>query len=180
MWYEPDLSLFSDMILMFGKNKLISMVEELFSELKKEGLEPDTRAYTELIGAYLQVDMIEKAMETYESMKASGCAPDKLTLTILIRNLESAGEEELAASVKKDCSEYLDSPKKFLKEVERKFVSKLFLSRQTFQLSHSIFVASTYASKLTEQIVTCTLYIKLNQSNFLVIRLLSLYELPYL
>lgn len=64
MWYEPDLSLFSDMILMFGKNKLISMVEELFSELKKEGLEPDTRAYTELIGAYLQMDMIEKAMET--------------------------------------------------------------------------------------------------------------------
>lgn len=128
VWYEPDLSLFSDMILMFGKNKLISMVEELFSELKKEGLEPDTRAYTELIGAYLQVDMIEKAMETYESMKTSGCAPDKLTLTILIRNLESAGEEELAASVKKDCSEYLDSPKKFLKEVERKFPKRRSLN----------------------------------------------------
>lgn len=119
-WYKPDLSFYSDMILLLGKNKHIQKVEELFDDMKKEGLQPDTRAYTELIGAYLNVDMVGRAMETYEAMKASGCAPDKLTLTILIRNLEKAGREELATAVKRDCEQYIDEPEKFLKEVETK------------------------------------------------------------
>lgn len=119
VWYKPDLSVYCRMIRLLGKNKLIEMAEELFQELKEEGLEPDTRAYTEMIGAYIEHEMIEKAMETYELMKTSGCAPDKLTFTILIRNLEKVGEEELVAELKKECVQYLDSPEKFLQEVER-------------------------------------------------------------
>ncbi|KAJ9536921.1 hypothetical protein OSB04_029654 [Centaurea solstitialis] len=110
-------------MLTFGKKKLIGGVEKLFSDLIKEGLQPDTRAYTELIGAYLKVDRIDKAMETYELMKASGCIPDELTLTIMIRNLESAGRDELSAIIKNDCAQYLDYPNKFLNEVARKYVS---------------------------------------------------------
>lgn len=120
-WYTPDLSLYYDMILLLGKNKLIQKAEELFAELEKEGLQPDTRAYTELIGAYFQADMVEKAMETYNLMKASGCAPDKLTLMIAVRNLEKAGREELSASVKRDFEEYVDDPEEFLEEVEKKY-----------------------------------------------------------
>ncbi|XP_077229270.1 protein THYLAKOID ASSEMBLY 8, chloroplastic-like [Tasmannia lanceolata] len=120
VWYKPDLSLYCDMIFVLGKNKLIEIVEKLFFELKQEGLKPDTRAYTEMVGAFLQVGMVEKAMEMYRLMKESGCDPDKLTLTILIRNLEKAGEEELASAVKKDCAEYMDFPKRFLDEVSRK------------------------------------------------------------
>ncbi|XP_022002413.1 pentatricopeptide repeat-containing protein At3g53170-like isoform X2 [Helianthus annuus] len=127
-WYKPDHSLYGDLMLMFGKKKLIDKVEKLFFDLIEEGLKPDTRAYTELIGAYLKVDMIDKAMETYESMKASGCVPDELTLTIMIRNLESAGRDDLAAVVKNDCVEYLDSPKKFLKEVARRYPKRLRLN----------------------------------------------------
>ncbi|KAK4566523.1 hypothetical protein RGQ29_002690 [Quercus rubra] len=125
-WYQPDLPLYCDMILLLGKNKLIDMAEEFFSELKKEGLQPNTRAFAEMIGAYIRVDMIEKAMETYELMKASGCAPDRLTFMILIRNLEKAGKEELAAMVKKECVEYVDSPERFLEEVEQHQKRKLF------------------------------------------------------
>ncbi|ESR56135.1 hypothetical protein CICLE_v10021852mg [Citrus x clementina] len=120
VWYKPDLSLYSDMILMLGKNKQIATAEELFCEIKKEGLDPDTRVYTEMIGVYLQVGMIDKAMETYETMKASGCTPHKLTFTILIRNLENAGEEELVAAVRRDCIQYVEFPKKFLEEVYQK------------------------------------------------------------
>ncbi|KMT15823.1 hypothetical protein BVRB_3g057920 isoform B [Beta vulgaris subsp. vulgaris] len=120
-WYSPNVSLYYDMILLLGKNKLIDKAEELFDELKKEGLQPDVRAYTELIGVYFQVDKVGKAMETYNEMKASGCTPDKLTLMIMVRNLEKAGEEELAASVKRDFEEYVDEPEKFLEEVERKY-----------------------------------------------------------
>lgn len=123
-WYTPDLSLYYDMILLLGKNKLIQQAEELFAVLKKEGPQPDTRAYTELIGAYFQVDMVEKAMETYNEMKASGCAPDKLTLVIMVRNLEKAGREDLAASVKRDFEEFVDDPEKFLEEVERKYTKE--------------------------------------------------------
>ncbi|XP_057528493.1 protein THYLAKOID ASSEMBLY 8-like, chloroplastic [Amaranthus tricolor] len=119
--YPPDLSLYYDMILLLGKNRSIEKAEELFDDLKKEGLQPDIRAYTELIGAYFQVDMVEKAMETYNLMKASGCTPDKLTLMIMVRNLEKADKKELAASVKKDSEEYVDDPEKFLEELERKY-----------------------------------------------------------
>ncbi|RWW05483.1 hypothetical protein GW17_00031236, partial [Ensete ventricosum] len=130
VWYKPELSLYSDMIFMLGKNKLIGLAEELFSELQKEGLQPDTRAYTEMIGAFLQVDMVEKAMDVYKSMKELGCSPDKLTLTILIRNLEKVGLEDLASDVRKDCAEYMDFPEKFLKEVDKKFVSTCSLDLQ--------------------------------------------------
>ncbi|KAF8388600.1 hypothetical protein HHK36_027277 [Tetracentron sinense] len=128
-WYQPDLSLYCDMIMMLGKNKLIEAAEELFFELKKEGLRPDTGAFTEMIGAFLQVGMVDKAMETYELMKESGCIPDKLTLTILIRNLEKAGEEERASAVKKDCVEYVDFPEKFLEEIRRNY-------RRAFERPH--------------------------------------------
>ncbi|GAB4859098.1 hypothetical protein Ancab_010563 [Ancistrocladus abbreviatus] len=121
-WYTPDPSAYSDMILLLGKSKLIHEAEALFTKLKEDGLQPDTRAYTELIGAYLQMNMLEKALETYESMKTSGCLPDKLTFMILIRNLEKAGQEELATAVKRECEELMDEPEKFLEVVARKHV----------------------------------------------------------
>lgn len=123
MWYKPDLSLHSDMIVMFGKKKMIETAEQLFSEIEKEGIKPDTRAYTEMIGAFLRVGMVEKAMDLYKSMKEEGCNPDKLTLVILIRNLEKAGAQDLACSVRRDCEKYIDEPEKFLSEVYTKFVS---------------------------------------------------------
>lgn len=121
VWYVPDLSLYNPMIAIFGKNKMIEMVEQLFSELRNEGLEPDTRTYTEVIGAYFNVDMVTKAMEAYELMKALGHVPDKLTLTILIRNLERAGDKNLVEMVKKECADHFDYPQKFIKEVESTF-----------------------------------------------------------
>lgn len=121
VWYAPDLSLFNQMIMMLGKNKMIEMVERLFVELRNEGLEPDTRTFTEMIGAYFKVDKVNKAMNAYELMKASGCDPDKLALTILIRNLEKAGERTLSAAIKKECAKYFDYPEKFIEEVERTY-----------------------------------------------------------
>ncbi|EOY04759.1 Vacuolar sorting protein 9 domain, putative isoform 3, partial [Theobroma cacao] len=105
---------------LLGKNRMTEMAERVFTELDKEGLKPDTRAFTEMIGAYLIVGMTDKAMETYEMLKASGCCPDKLTFTILIRNLENAGREDLAAVLKKDCTEYLEYPERFLEQVQQK------------------------------------------------------------
>ncbi|XP_039000207.1 pentatricopeptide repeat-containing protein At1g62350-like [Hibiscus syriacus] len=120
VWYKPDMSMYCDMIQLLGKNKMIEMAEQLFDEVKEDGLKPNTRAYTELIGAYLQVGMIEKAMETYDRLKASGCSPDKLTFTILLRNLKNVGKKELAAVLKKDCIEYMEYPERFLEDVKKK------------------------------------------------------------
>lgn len=106
---------------------MVTNAEEVFEELKKEGLVPDTRTYSEMIGVFLKVGMVDKAMEMYGVMKESGCVPDKLTLTILIRNLEKAGEEELVLLVKKDCVVYVDYPEKFLAEVEKKYPKRLSL-----------------------------------------------------
>lgn len=126
-WYVPNLSLYNDMIRMVGKHRMIEMVEQFVVELQNEGLQPDARTYTELIGAYFKVEMVNKAMETYDQMKASGYVPDKLTLTILIRNLEKAGENALSEAIRKECAEYFDYPNKFLEEVERKHVSIHYL-----------------------------------------------------
>lgn len=112
---------------MLGKNKLIEHAEDLVSELRGVGLEPDTRVHTEMIGAFFQCDQVEKAMEMYKSMKESSCKPDKLTLTILIRNLENVGRQDLACEVRKDCAEYVEFPEKFLEEVDKKFVSIISL-----------------------------------------------------
>lgn len=98
------------------------MAEELFSEIMEKGLKGDTRMYNEMIGAYLQVGMTEKAMDMYKLMKASGCAPDKLTFTILIRNLEKAGQLELAETLKNECADYVESPEKFIQELQQKHV----------------------------------------------------------
>lgn len=124
-WYEADPALYSDMIQLLGKNKKFEMAEELFLEIGKDGGEPDTRAYTEMIGVYFRAGLVEKAVELYEIMKDSGCPPDKLTLIIMIRNLEKAGEEALATAVKRECVKFVDYPRKFLAEVGRKYVSKL-------------------------------------------------------
>ncbi|OMO87959.1 hypothetical protein CCACVL1_08637 [Corchorus capsularis] len=120
VWYKPDMSLYCDMIQLLGKNRMTEMAEQLFTQLHKEGLKPDTRAFTEMIAAYLQASMIDKAMETYEALKASGCSPDNLTFTILIRSLGSAGKEELVSVLKKDCSEYLEYPERFLEQLQQK------------------------------------------------------------
>lgn len=117
------------MILMMGKNKLIENAENLFLEIEKEGVQPDTRAFTEIIGAFLQVGNVGKAMHMYKLMKNSCCNPDKLTFTILIRNLEKAGEEDHSIAVKKDCKQYIDFPEKFLEELEKEYVSKFLIMR---------------------------------------------------
>ncbi|KAH9620164.1 hypothetical protein KSS87_012530 [Heliosperma pusillum] len=128
-WYTPDVSLYYDMIMFLGKNKLIEKAVELFEEMKNEGLKPDTRAFTELIGAYFHVSMVEKAMETYNEMKSSGCIPDKLTLMIMVRNLEKAGRDDLSASVKRDFEEYVDDAEEFLEDVERKYARNPLVSQ---------------------------------------------------
>lgn len=120
-WYGTDFALRCDVIQLLGKNKMVALAEVVFSGLLKEGVELDARAYAEMIGAYLSADMIENAMQTYEKMKAAGCTPNEFTLMILIRNLEKAEEKDLVEFVKRDCVEYLDSPKKFLEEVKRKY-----------------------------------------------------------
>lgn len=120
-WYKPDLSLYGDMILMMGKNKLIENAEKLFLEIEKKGVQPDTRAFTEIIGAFLQVGNVDKAMHMYNLMKNSGCNPDKLTFTILIRNLEKVGEEDLSIAVKRDCKQYIDHPEKFLEALDKEY-----------------------------------------------------------
>lgn len=134
--FRVDLSLFSDTILMLGKNKQIHIAEHLFCELRKEGLHPDTRVYTEMIGMYLNVGNVDKAMDLYMQMKDSGCNPDILTLTILLRNLDKAGEEELACAVRKDCEIYVEEPEKFLEEVAKTYVSILQAVIQIYILNY--------------------------------------------
>lgn len=111
VWYKPDIYLYADMIMTMARNKLIDKAEELFSQLKEEGLDPDTRVCTELLGAYTHAGMIEKAMEVYEMMKMqSGCKPNELTFTILLNTLERVEERVLANIVRRDAVEYLKDP----------------------------------------------------------------------
>ncbi|CAK8535962.1 unnamed protein product [Lathyrus sativus] len=120
------LPLYSDMILLLGKNKMVEMAEEMFDRVVEKGVEkglkPDTRLFNEMIGVYLQVGNTEKAMEVYGYMKGlgsgSGCLPDELTFTILIRSLMKKGENELVESLKKESFDYVNAPDKFVQKVQ--------------------------------------------------------------
>ncbi|KAI4304130.1 hypothetical protein MLD38_039681 [Melastoma candidum] len=120
--YEPDSTLHCDVIQLLGDNKMMEAAEEVFfSEFKREGIQPNTRAYTEMIGIYFRLGMTEKAMKMYEEMKASGCKPSKFTLTVMIRNLEKAGEKDLALRIRRESVDYVDDPRKFLQEVRKEY-----------------------------------------------------------
>lgn len=118
------LPLYSDTILLLGRNKMVEKAEEVFNQVVDKGLKPDTRLFTEMIGVYLQVGNTEKAMDIYRSMKASGCSPDELTFTILIRNLMKNGEHELAETLKKESLDYVNAPDKFVQKVQQKHAKK--------------------------------------------------------
>ncbi|XP_058748912.1 protein THYLAKOID ASSEMBLY 8-like, chloroplastic [Vicia villosa] len=115
------LSLYSDMILLLGKNKMVEMAEEMFDRVVEKGLKPDTRLFNEMIGVYLQVGNKEKAMEVFGTMKGLGswCLPDELTFTILIRSLMKNGENELVESLKKESFDYVNAPGKFVQKVQQ-------------------------------------------------------------
>ncbi|CAJ2661049.1 unnamed protein product [Trifolium pratense] len=121
---ELLLPLYSDTILLLGKNKMIEMAEEMFNRVVEKGLKPDTRLFNEMIGAYLQVDNTEKAMNLYRSMKDSGCLPDELTFTILIKNLLKNGEHELVETLKKESFDYVNEHDKFVQRVQQKHAKK--------------------------------------------------------
>ncbi|CAI8592180.1 unnamed protein product [Vicia faba] len=115
------LQLYSDMILLLGKNKMFEMAKEMFDRVVEKGLKPDTRLFNEMIGVYLQDGNTEKALEVYGSMKGlgSGCLPDELTFTILIRSLMKNGENELVESLKKESFDYVNAPDKFVQKVQQ-------------------------------------------------------------
>ncbi|KAK3444193.1 hypothetical protein EUGRSUZ_A00027 [Eucalyptus grandis] len=119
---EPDTRPYAEMIGAYLRADMIEKAMQTYEKMKAPGIELDTMAYAEMVGVYLRVDMIEKATQMYEKMKAAGRTPNEFTLMILIRNLEKARETDLVEFVKRDCVQYLDSPKKFLEDVNRKFV----------------------------------------------------------
>ena len=144
--HDTLLQLYADMILLLGRNKRIDMAEELFSEALEKGLKPDTRLCSEMIGAYLQLGMADKAMQIYASMKedwACSSSPDKFTFTILIRYLQKNGQHELAETLKQDCLHYVDSPDKFLQQLQQKQVRSLFLHTPWICLFSSININNT-------------------------------------
>jgi pentatricopeptide repeat protein len=135
---ELLLTLYSDTILLLGKNKMIETVEEMFNRVVEKGLKPDTRLFNEMIGAYLQVGNTEKAMDFYRSMKDSGCLPDELTFTILIRSLLKNGEHELVETLKKESFDYVNAPGKFVQKVQQTHVRFQILFCYVMQLLFSL------------------------------------------
>jgi pentatricopeptide repeat protein len=135
---ELLLTLYSDTILLLGKNKMIETVEEMFNRVVEKGLKPDTRFFNEMIGAYLQVGNTEKAMDFYRSMKDSGCLPDELTFTILIRSLLKNGEHELVETLKKESFDYVNAPGKFVQKVQQTHVRFQILFCYVMQLLFSL------------------------------------------
>jgi pentatricopeptide repeat protein len=135
---ELLLTLYSDTILLLGKNKMIETVEEMFNRVVEKGLKPDTRLFNEMIGAYLQVGNTEKAMDFYRSMKDSGCLPNELTFTILIRSLLKNGEHELVETLKKESFDYVNAPGKFVQKVQQTHVRFQILFCYVMQLLFSL------------------------------------------
>ncbi|KAJ6828696.1 putative pentatricopeptide repeat-containing protein [Iris pallida] len=122
-WYKPQLSIYTDMITVLARNKLIDKVEQICSYLKMERLEPDTEGYNSLLGTLLEFGFNHTAMDCFRLMKLWECEPEESTYRILINGLESNGEMDLSTAVRHEAEEYFGGQLGFLEEKEEMVLS---------------------------------------------------------
>ncbi|EXB40440.1 hypothetical protein L484_013743 [Morus notabilis] len=119
-WYKPQVSLYADMVGVFGNNGFLEQVELVGLYLKKEeaNLRPEIEGFNALLRALVSLNIAELAMECYCLMKQVGCDPDRSTFRILINGLESMGETGASAIVRLDAQKFYGESLEFLDEIE--------------------------------------------------------------
>lgn len=118
-WYKPQVSLYADMVGVFGGNGFIEQVELVCLYLKREAnLQPEIEGFNALLKALISLNMAELAMECYCLMKQIGCDPDRTTFRILVNGLESMGETGSSAAVRLDAQKFYGESLEFLNEAE--------------------------------------------------------------
>lgn len=107
------------MITVLATNGMFEMVERVFLYLQMESsLEADTENFNSLLRTLMEFSIIRLAMECFHLMQVVGCEPDKSTFRILINGLESKGETDLSAIVRKEAEKNFGGSLEFLEEQE--------------------------------------------------------------
>ncbi|GMN50137.1 hypothetical protein TIFTF001_019304 [Ficus carica] len=113
------VSLYADMVGVFGGSGFIEKVELVYLYLKREAnLQPEIEGFNALLKALISLNMAELAMECYCLMKQIGCDPDRTTFRILVNGLESMGETGSSAAVRLDAQKFYGESLEFLDEAE--------------------------------------------------------------
>uniref|UniRef100_A0A5B7BWQ0 Pentatricopeptide repeat-containing protein n=1 Tax=Davidia involucrata TaxID=16924 RepID=A0A5B7BWQ0_DAVIN len=122
-WYQPQVSLYADVISVLASNGLFEKVELLFMQMKMESsLEPDIEGFNALLESLIY-NFTGIAMECFYLMKTIGCEPDKSSFRILINGLESKGQFGFSTIVRQEARKYYGESLEFLEEKEEMTVS---------------------------------------------------------
>lgn len=109
-WYQPEESLFSEMIITLARNNLAEEVEKMYSLARSGDLKSITRLSTEVIRAQLGFGNIAKSLEVYNDLKKGGFFPCDTAYGVLREGLEKKGEIELAASIEEEYKKAIEKP----------------------------------------------------------------------
>lgn len=122
-WYKPQVSLYADMIQVFGTNGLFQHVETLYLYLKSENsLEPEIQGFNALLKCLVSFKLRALVMDCYELMKAVGCEPDRSSFRIVINGLEAMQEVASSGIIRQDAFNYYGDLE-FLEEDEEEIAA---------------------------------------------------------
>lgn len=122
-WYKPQVSLYADMIQVFGTNGLFQYVEILYFYLKSENsLEPEIQGFNALLKCLVSFKLRGLVMDCYELMKTVGCEPDRSSFRIVINGLEAMEEVASSGIIRQDAFKYYGDLE-FLEEDEEEIAA---------------------------------------------------------
>ncbi|KAH9694303.1 hypothetical protein KPL71_022377 [Citrus sinensis] len=106
-WYKPQVSLYADMIQVFGTNGLFQHVEILYFYLKTENsLEPEIQGFNALLKCLVGFKLRDLVVDCYELMKTVGCEPDRSSYRTVINGLEAMEEVAFSGIIRQDAFKY--------------------------------------------------------------------------
>jgi len=103
--FSHRVGIYNTMLSIAGEARNLDMVDELVSEMEKNGCDKDIRTWTILISVYGKAKKIGKGLLVFEKMRKSGFELDATAYNIMIRSLCIAGRGDLALEFYKEMME---------------------------------------------------------------------------
>jgi len=96
---------YSTLLKGFCRSKLPDRVQQVFEEMREEGISCNTVSYNTMINANVGSGRMDRADELFRTMKADGASPDVITYSTLVKGYCMAGDIDKGFAVLTDMLE---------------------------------------------------------------------------
>lgn len=94
--YEPNVIHYNIMLRILGKSKKWVLVESLWIEMQKKGIEPTNSTYATLIDVFSKGGLRKQALVWLGDMFKKGLEPDEVTVGVVTQTYKKAGKFQSA------------------------------------------------------------------------------------